>query len=253
MIVKENIGTIVIHQPHFMAWLPYYCKFASSDICVIMDDVNFRRHFYHNRTFFLDKQLNPILCNMPTNGSQNMVLNEVMLINTKYHFEKILNKILYTYKRRPYFDDFYYFLNKYKSDFIQQTTLVGFNTLFLNFVFDILEITPPIIDFSSKLAPSNDRNKRIIEICKKKNKSLVMCGWGASKDIHNMSSLQENNISLISITKEQFLSILGDYELVDGVSIVDILVKKGIDYTREIFNRCLTIYTNKINEKYTYN
>lgn len=231
-----------------MAWLPYYCRIACSSEYVVLDNVSFRRHFYHDRTYLLDKNNNSILLNLPTDGSQNIHIQDVKLVNPEFHVEKILKTIFHIYKKHKYFEEINSLLFSYIEKIKFQDKLMDTNLLFLKFVFEILNIELPIIDFSSNLTSTTDKNERLLNICKLKNKTKILCGWGVSEKIHDLNLFKNNEIDFVSISKDEFENCLGNYNFIDGISIIDVLMKQGVINTREIFYKCSQLYTNKLNE-----
>ena len=239
-IIETN--TIVIHQPHFMAWLPYYSRIALTETFVILDDVNFRRYSFHDRTFILSTENKKTYCKLPTNGSSNLLIKDVLLIKPGFHINKLLKTIYLNYKKQKYFDEIYHLFEKNKNLVAEQEKLLDFNLLFLKIIFDFLNIKLPKIDYSSSLSTSKNRNERIVDICNNKKKQKILCGWGQSTQIHDLEFLKNNNIEFVSISKNSFDSILGDYKLIDGISIIDCLMKKGQTGTKNIFDNLMEMY-----------
>ena len=40
---------VTIHQPEFLPWLGFFDKASQANVLVLLDDVQFRRGYFHNR------------------------------------------------------------------------------------------------------------------------------------------------------------------------------------------------------------
>lgn len=112
----------------------------------------------------------------------------------------------------------------------------------------ILGLQLPQINFSSGISFTDDRNQRLIDLCTSAKKNNILCGWGVSEIIHDITKLASYNIKFVSITKDEFQKCCNPYKMVVGVSILDVLIKIGINDTKDIFNKCSEVYKNKCNE-----
>ena len=238
---------IVIHQPHFCAWLPYFAKIACCKDYVVLDDVSFRRHFYHDRTYLLDTHKNIIQINVPNNGSQNLLIKDVKLTNTVLFLQKFLKTILVNYKKHPYFNEVFEPLNANIKKIETEGLLLNFNIEFMLLFLKIMNINPPSIYYSSKLSDSIERNQRIIDICLSLKHRNIISGWGVSTEIHDLSLMQNLGLRFVSISRNDFIEVLGE-NLVDGISIVDTLMRKGVKETSEIIEKVNRLYLAIINE-----
>jgi hypothetical protein len=48
--IPANARVVAIHQPHYLPWLGLIAKIASSDVFVFLDDVQFEKNGWQNRT-----------------------------------------------------------------------------------------------------------------------------------------------------------------------------------------------------------
>ncbi len=55
---------VTIHQPHYLPWLPYMGKVASSDVFILLDDVDFTRNGWQNRNKIKTAQ-GPLVLTVP--------------------------------------------------------------------------------------------------------------------------------------------------------------------------------------------
>lgn len=55
---------VTIHQPHYLPWLPYLGKIASSDAFILLDDVDFTRNGWQNRNKIKTAQ-GPLVLTVP--------------------------------------------------------------------------------------------------------------------------------------------------------------------------------------------
>lgn len=241
-------SSIVIHQPHFCAWMPYYCRIACSETFVVLDDVPFRRHYYQDRTYLQDVHKNLIQINIPTHGNQNIRINQVVVKNLKYFISKFLKTLFLNYKKHRFFNELYEPLALKLKSIENEEYIYEINVALLIFFFDLLDIQIPIIKLSSSISDTNDRSQRIIDVCLNEGKQNILCGWGASREVHDLALIQSNGLNFIAISEEDFLKIDEDMQTIGGISIIDTIMSLGVKRTRSIFYKCYKLYQNNYDE-----
>ena len=184
--IKE---TISIHQPLFIPWIPYMARLSVSDTFVVLDDVQYRKDYYQNRTIIKERK------------SER---REWLTISVKHRLEdtiksveieknnilkKVKNKIYHNYHDKKYFSTYW---EPIESLLIssESVKLIDLNISFIELFFDVLNINKPSIFFSSAICENRDRTERIINICQFTQKKIFLNGWGSSLEIHNQERLR---------------------------------------------------------------
>lgn len=96
---------IVIHQPHFLPWIGYFNKLANSSVYVVQDNVQFRKRYFQNRTRIRSINSDFLWLTVPVHATRETMVRDVVASgNWKI---KILKTIWHTYKKAPFFDNYY--------------------------------------------------------------------------------------------------------------------------------------------------
>lgn len=101
MAIIKSVG---IHQPHFLPWPPYLVKIIRSEEFVFLDDVQYRRHYYQNRTKIIGSDEKKRWIIIPVHGSQHKNINEIRIADKDY-LGKLKKQLHYNYQKYPYFDE----------------------------------------------------------------------------------------------------------------------------------------------------
>lgn len=222
--------TAVIHQAYFLPWLGYFNKLAYADKFIILDDVQYRIRYFHNRTNIKGINGKRQWATLPVGkGLYKAPANSVNVISM-YEVRKVFSKIHHCYARTKYYKKYWPLLN--------QTILDGYpNLLEINIncikaLLNILNFNPIDISRSSELETSKDTTQRLIEICHAVNaKSLIM--GPESCLCHNLVKINKNGIKTI---KHEFLANHPKYEQIHGkfvsrLSTIDALFNTGAKHT----------------------
>ncbi|MDD2554275.1 MAG: WbqC family protein, partial [Desulfotomaculaceae bacterium] len=82
---------LAAHQPNYLPWLGYFSKMENADIFVILDNVQYIRRSYINRTRILGAN-GDFYLSIPVNFSSGQKISEVTIdksFNIENHFESI--------------------------------------------------------------------------------------------------------------------------------------------------------------------
>lgn len=107
------MAIVGIHQPNFAPWLGYFYKIVKSDYFVLLDDVQYTKGSYQNRTRILTSQ-GPQWLTIPvlTKGKQFPLTNEVEICYKENWIKKHLKTLEVNYKKAKHFDQYYLFFEK---------------------------------------------------------------------------------------------------------------------------------------------
>jgi hypothetical protein len=94
-----------MHQPHYLPWLRYIHKLASSDVFVILDDVQFTKNGWQNRNKIKGAQ-GPVCLTVPVRDPAFKPINAVEIDAQSAWREKHWKSLLFTYSKAPFFRRF---------------------------------------------------------------------------------------------------------------------------------------------------
>ena len=93
---------VSIHQPHYLAWLPYLGKIVQSDCFVLLDDVEFTRNGYQNRNRIKTAQ-GPLVLTAPVKQKLAQKILEVEVPDNGWR-KKHWASIQQAYRKAPFFE-----------------------------------------------------------------------------------------------------------------------------------------------------
>jgi hypothetical protein len=220
------------HQPHFLPWLGYFNKVAKSDVFVWLENVQFRKNYFQNRTKIKVGE-NEFWLTVPVKKASLDTQIAAIEIDNSKAYKKIGKTLLNAYSKAPFFSEFF-------PEFQRLLESNGENLNALNFelfqyLISVLEIPAKIERSSAFQLENEDPNDRLIEICSKLNATHYIAGKGGSNYM-NRELFQNNNIEILW---QQFP--VGDIEypqkgknFIKGLSVIDALFHVGAEKTREL-------------------
>lgn len=152
---------VSIHQPNFLPWLGFFDKINSSDLFVLLDDVQVSKEGFVTRNKIRTPQGWTWLT-VPTDSKSGNI-NEVHAMTTPKWIRNTIQKIDSNYSdKRIKSIDTKHRLIKYLSD--PSTSLAEFNIRIIKLLCKSTGITTPII-LSSDLNSGGSGSDRILNIC----------------------------------------------------------------------------------------
>lgn len=230
----------MIHQPHFLPWPPYMARVVFSEVFVVLDDLPFRKDYYQNRTKLIDKNRGSIWITLPVNKVSNSPIRETRL--AKNNYEHVINEYIETmehnYSKYPYFHEVWGTVKDYMGSIgsNEKDNLSTINTDSILLLCSLLDLTPPMIKFSSELGTrSLERTNRILKIFELMNKKILLTGWGGGLNpkIHDIRLLKSNGITIKGMDKQTCTNLEPDFILNSGISTLHWIFLKGPDYVKE--------------------
>lgn len=95
---------VSIHQPHYLAWLPYLGKIARSDIFLLLDDVEFTRNGWQNRNKIKTSQ-GALTLTVPVRQKSTQWIQQVEVAEQSWR-KKHWSSLVQAYRRAPYFETY---------------------------------------------------------------------------------------------------------------------------------------------------
>lgn len=216
---------ITLHQPHFLPWIPYFARLASASVYVVLDNVQYRRYFYQNRTKIIEFTSNKEQwLIVPVTSSTKLKISQVEIVDYNA-IHKICRHIHQNYKNTTYFSEYWpqledALLKHYKY-------LIDLNLSLLNTIFKILEIIQPKFIYCSNMTESTGRTMRIVHVCDEMNRHAILTGFGLSNIVHDNNLLTRRAIQLVPFRNEYLIQ---KYKSQEGLSILHQLFLHGKDH-----------------------
>lgn len=186
-----------IHQPNLFPRLKILQKIALSDVWIVLDNVQFAKREYQNRTLIVPnhEQQNPFWCTIPVHLSngRNTKINEIEVDVEKFlnKFEKIINRSfkMSDLKRR----NFYKILDDLSHSNGNLVDICVTSTVTL---LQLVECCPKIIYASELNICEIGKNERLAELCTKIGADTYLSDSGGARYV-NENIFNERNINVL--------------------------------------------------------
>jgi hypothetical protein len=193
-ITSFRMKTVSMHQPHYHPWLGLLHKIASSDLHVVLDDVQFRRRNFHNRAQYSAQGSSKYLT-LPVNNkglqTSNLKINEIK-ITSQRDLEKNFKTLQHCYGKTAGWELIEADLKRlYETG---NDSLFDLNFQLLELMTKHYQIDTPLT-LSSSYNIESSRNQRLIDICIKTDSDTYLSGNGAKKYM-DVPLFQDHNISV---------------------------------------------------------
>lgn len=221
---------ISIHQPNFCPWLGYFYKIACSDLFIILDDAQYTKNSYINRSQIKTPQ-GLLWLTVPVHASLSSKINEVKISDSLWR-EKLIKTIDSFYKKAPYFSEY----KEKIFDLIAQqySTLSELNIALIKHMCLIFEIKTPF--FMASDIPSNLKgDDRLIELIEHSGGNVYLSGSGG-KNYQSDEKFKEKGIDLIysSFKHPIYCQLWGEFH--GGLSALDFLFNSGSNFKSKFRN-----------------
>lgn len=216
---------IAITQSNYIPWKGYFDSINMVDEFIIYDDMQYTRRDWRNRNKIKTKDgAQWLTIPVEVKGKYFQKINETKISDPKWGHTH-WNTILHNYKKAPYF-------NEYKDVFeeIYLTTkeeyLSRINFTFIRVICDILSINTKFT-WSSEFDLLDDRNERLVDLCKKTGASDYYSG-PAARAYMDESLFQKENIKVHYFDYSgypEYHQLHGEFD--HAVSILDLIFNEG--------------------------
>ena len=154
--------TVGCLQPAYLPWIPFFERFLKCDYFVLLDDVDYSKHKYQNRTYVKMNNTKNLLT-VPVHYKLKLPINEIKIDNTKNWKKKHYESIAQAYSKSEFFSNFQSDLEKiYKKEW---HSLFYLNLELVNFFKSYFNIKKELY-ISSKLNVVGNGNEKLVNICK---------------------------------------------------------------------------------------
>lgn len=228
---------VSIHQPSYFPWLGLLDKINKSKEFVLLDNVQLSDSAYQNRNIFLDNLQKEHLLTIPINKKnyQEKDFTELTISNNIWK-KKHQKFIMYNYKKHPFFDEIYPFLETFYKKEYEYLIDPLFESMKLSMKF--FDINVKIYKASSlNLLESNTKDNLVLNILEKVNAKEYLSGQGA-KNYQNDSKFKDRNIILhYQEFQHPIYSQFKNANFHSGLSCLDIAFNLGIEACSKLIKR----------------
>ena len=220
---------VVITQSNYIAWKGYFDSINMADELVLYDDMQYTRRDWRNRNKVKTKDgVKWLTIPVEVKGKYFQKINETKISDPKWGLDH-WNVILHNYGKAPYFNEYKgIFENLYLNTTEEYLSKINFN--FIKAICEILGIKTNI-RWSSEFKLLEDRNERLIDICKKLDASDYFSG-PAAKFYMDEPLFEKNGIRVHYVDYSgypEYKQLHGDFD--HAVSILDLIFCEGPNAT----------------------
>ena len=212
-----------IRQPGYLPHMGFFKKIQSSDIFVMLDDVQYERGDWDNRNKIRTFD-DSIWLTVPIFNKFGSKLNEVKIDYSKNWIKKHVISLTMNYQNTEYFNEFFPHIKSILEH--KHEKLIDLNMDIINYILKILKIKTKIIR-SSKLDIKSTGSQRLLEICQNLSADTYLSGKHGKMYLDEKLFLDNN----ITVLYEKFVHPKYNqcYKgFIPHMSILDALFNEGI-------------------------
>jgi WbqC-like protein family len=216
---------IAISQSNYIPWKGYFDLINTVDEFVLYDDMQYTKRDWRNRNKIKTKDgLQWLSIPVEVKGKYFQKINETKICDPKWGNDH-WGTISHNYKKAPYFaqykDIFEYIYLGNNEEFLSKV-----NYMFIKAICEILDIKTVLL-WSDIFELLEDRNERLIDICKKRSATDYYSG-PAAKSYMDVSLFEKQNINVTYYDYSgysEYHQLYGEFD--HTVSILDLIFNEG--------------------------
>lgn len=213
--------SIGIMQPYFMPYIGYFQLIEAVDEFIIYDNIQYTKKGWINRNRILTDGTDKYITLPLKKDSDFLEVRERVLSET-FDPGKLLRQIETAYRRAPYFQETYAFLEPVIQ--YRETNLFQYIYHSVIRVCEYLKIHTPIL-ISSHLAYDNTlkAQKKVIAICKERQCDRYINAIGGMELYHGDDFAKENiELYFIQTEKMEYSQFQNDF--IPSLSMIDVMM-----------------------------
>lgn len=225
-IVGEK--TVAIHQPNFLPWAGYFYKISKADLFIFLDDVQFSKNNYTNRSEILLGGKKKWL-SVPARVELGTSINNVVLNSLNWK-EDHLNLLKNSYQRHPHFNDIWPSL-AVAYERINSTNLCQINIQLIVWLMKQLNISTKTRRASSFSQPKAcDPTQRLVDLVVNSGGATYLSGLGGKK-YQDEALFVQGGVEVVYSSFRSGPYLQDSDEFTPGLSILDVVFSMGWDAT----------------------
>jgi hypothetical protein len=216
------------HQPQFLPYLGFFHKVAQSDVCVLLDDVQFMdRHFQHRNS--IKMQTGTQMLTVPVEKHRGQLIKDVRLAPIPWR-RKMWAAIHTNYSPAPFYKELSKGLEAILLEGTHET-LVQLDMDLLQWAFDILEIRAPMkLSSQLGLSPGEGPNQHHIAICKALGADTYLSGPGG-KEYMDLAMFEQAGVKVAwqAYTMREYPQLFPKFGFLPNLAVIDAIFNVGRD------------------------
>lgn len=212
---------ISVHQPNFFPWSGYFYKILKSNVFVFLDDAQFSKGSYTNRSKILIPH--SAWLTLPVTYRSQLNINETHIAGedwVKTHLSKIAN----AYRKAPCYQSTFELLEEIYLGF-SGSSLSEFNIRAVCLLCEYMEIDIAVLR-SSELDVEGSADHRLVSIVSGLGGDIYLSGSGG-KNYQSDDLFSSHNIELMytDFAETEYPQSTSEIsEFVSGLSVIDMLM-----------------------------
>lgn len=221
---------VTLHQPHFLPWLGYLDRMLEADLFIVLDDVQFERRGYQNRTRILcDGEARwftvPVVQRSQLERIDEKRIDNTPSGNDRWWGPKHYQTLCYAYRKAPYFGLYAERLRELLET--PHERLLDLNLRAIEFLRGALGIRTPLAK-SSQIGAGGRKSELLLNLCRAVGATVFLGGMGGSREYLDVAAFEESGIEVRwqSFSHPEYAQC-GAERFVGGLSAVDLLANCG--------------------------
>jgi len=229
-----------IMQPTYLPWIGYFDLIDQVNQFVFLDDVQFVKQSWHCRNKIKTHQ-GELLLIIPIKKTKHH--NETLLIHAEINYDrdwvkKHIRSLEQNYKKAPFFEEIYNFIHR--IIFKKYKYLAALNIEIIQEISKKMGIKTSFISSSSLEGIKGEKDKRVVEICKKIDAEEYISPQGSAFYIEKDEpggEITKNNIKLFyhNFEHPEYSQLHGGF--ISHLCILDLLFNYGLENSLEIIRK----------------
>lgn len=217
----------VIMQPTYLPWSGYFDLMDQGDIFVILDNVQFSKHSWHQKNRIKTPN-GELMLTVPIIRRHPQMINETRINNDQPWQKKHLKSIQASYAKAKYFNRYYNFFREIYSQSTEK--LIDFTIPIIMLEKEILGIKREVVK-ASEIGVEGSKVELIVDICKKVNADEYLSPPGSEEYINEVISkndvFKKNNIKLEyqKYIPQEYTQLWGEF--IPYLSAIDLIFNEG--------------------------
>lgn len=215
---------VTIHQPQYLPWLGYFHKIDSSDLFIILDNVQYVKNDWQNRNRIKTSQ-GWQWVTVPVLFHHRERIKDVRINNREHWRRKHLHALLTNYSPAPYFREYFPAFERAYAE--EWSTLLAVNLFFVRHLISVLGLKVETV-LASQFPEVEDATERLVALCKQVGAKCYLSGT-MGKQYLNLKRFKEEGIELVfqDFRHPVYPQLFGEFQ--PNMSVVDLLFNCGPD------------------------
>lgn len=188
----------MIHQPHFLPWPGYVARCIAADVVVLLDNVRFKKGYFHNRTRYLTLGGRETWLTLPLAANSTSGIMAEVRLAPDFGILRWQRRFVEAYRRWPLFDRVWSAIGALIDRHCPSLLEINVATLklTLGILSEALDRPLPRLVLASTMSPSSDRTGRLIDISHQQGIDHLLMGADALK-AHDLERLETADLTLL--------------------------------------------------------